>query len=161
MQISAPPANVPPLPEPQGRTNRETVEEHTQQPGTVCASCHEHLINPLGFPFEGFDAIGQFRSEDSGQPVDTATQARIGGSSVAVSGALELASALAASEDVHACYTRHWLEFALGRPDATQDAALIDRLARASLEQELSIEELIVALVTSRAFLARSSEELP
>jgi len=161
MALAAPPADVPPLPEPAGRTNRETVEEHTQNPDTICANCHATIINPLGFPFESYDAIGQFRTEDSGQPVDTRGDALIGSTRAQVAGALELATALAASEDVHACYARHWLEFAYGRPDAAQDAALIDRLAQSSLAQDASIAELIVALVTSRSFLSRSGEELP
>jgi hypothetical protein len=161
MALAAPPADVPPLPEPAGRTNRETVEQHTQQPDTICANCHATIINPLGFPFESFDAIGRFRTEDSGQPVDTRSDALIGGTRAQVAGALELADALAANAEVHACYVRHWLEFAHGRPDAADDAALIDRLAQESLAQGSSIESLIVSLVTSRSFLSRSAEELP
>src|SRR6202008_5169229 len=43
-------------------TTRESVEELTEMPGTVCASCHQTVINPLGFATEGFDALGRFRT---------------------------------------------------------------------------------------------------
>lgn len=160
-EIAAPPANIPPLPEPQGRTNRETIEAHTQQPGSVCSSCHTKSINPLGFPFENFDAIGRRRSTDNGHPVNTSSEAWTGSARVPVKDGLELTRALASDRAVHECYARHWLEFTYGRPAAAQDAALIAELGARSLEDGLGVADLIVALVTSPAFLNRSAQELP
>jgi hypothetical protein len=161
MQIAAPPANVPPLPAAQGRTNRETVAAHTEKEGTVCASCHAGTINPLGFPFEHYDAIGAYRTLDNGHPIDSASEPLIGGERTEVADALGLATALAQSRDVHRCYVRHWLEFAYGRPAQPEDDAIIARLGDASLAGALSIEDLVVGLVTSPAFAQRSAEELP
>lgn len=163
LPLAAPPANIPPLPPPEGRTNREVIESHTEQPGTVCAMCHAPIINPLGFPFESFDAVGAFRTEDNGQAVDTATSAAVGANSdpVNVANALELADALAASVDVHSCYTKHWIEQLNGRAATSADDAVRERLAGASVRGEVSIRELIAALVTSPPFLTRSTEELP
>jgi hypothetical protein len=163
LPLAAPPANIPPLPAPEGRTNREVIESHTEEPGTVCATCHRPIINPLGFPFESFDAVGAFRTEDNGQTVDTATSAAVGANSdaVEVANALELADALAASVDVHSCYTKHWIEQLNGRAVTRADDAVRERLGGASARGEVSIRELIAALVTSPAFLTRSTEELP
>lgn len=158
--IAAPPPNVPPLPDPDGRTNRQLVEDHTQNPSTVCVSCHGTIINPLGFPFENYDAIGQFRTEDNGQPVDAASEALVGEGKVAVANALELVDALAASDVVHECYAKHWVEFTYGRPEADEDARLIARLGDESLDGA-ALKDMIIALVTSPAFLTRSTEELP
>jgi Protein of unknown function (DUF1592)/Protein of unknown function (DUF1588) len=36
---------------------------------TPCAQCHQ-LLEPLGFGFESFDAIGRYRTEADGSPVD-------------------------------------------------------------------------------------------
>jgi hypothetical protein len=160
-EIAAPPANIPPLPAAEGRTNRETVEAHTEAPGTQCAMCHASVINPLGFPFENFDAIGRARTTDNGHPVDTSSQAWTGTASVKVANAVALTQALADSRAVHECYARHWLEFAYGRPRATEDAGLIASLGERSLTTGMSVEELVVALVTSPAFLNRSTQELP
>lgn len=160
LPLAAPPANIPPLPPAEGRTNRETIEAHTQQPGTVCSMCHAPIINPLGFPFESFDAVGAFRTTDNGHPVDTTSNAPVGSENVDVANASELADALAASVDVHSCYTKHWIELLHGRASTSEDSALQERLGAASQRGELSIRGLIAALVTSPAFLTRSSEEL-
>lgn len=159
--LGVPPGEIPPLPAPEGRTNRETVAQHTETPGTSCANCHATLINPLGFPFESYDAVGAYRTEDNGHPVDTAAEPLIGAEPVAVEDALELATALAASPQVHECYAKHWLEFAYGRARSKNDAGLIERLGARSAAEDLSIKDLIVALVTTQAFTTRSVEELP
>lgn len=161
LPLAAPPANLPPLPPAAGRTNRETIEAHTEQPGSVCAMCHAPIINPLGFPFESFDAVGAFRTEDNGHPVDTTAKAPVGAQRVEVTDAVELADALAASVDVHSCYTKHWIEQLHGRAATTADNALRTRLGEASARGELTIRGMIVALVSSPAFLNRSVEELP
>ncbi|WP_240359542.1 DUF1592 domain-containing protein [Pyxidicoccus trucidator] len=160
-KIGAPPANIPPLPAPEGRTNREVVTSHTEAPGTVCASCHANLINPLGFPFENFDAIGRYRTTDNGHPVDASASPRLAGETVQVRDALDLADALAASEPVHACYARHWVEYLHGRPFADEDGPLVERLGKLSKEDGLSIVDLVVEVVTSEGFVNRHPEELP
>jgi hypothetical protein len=161
LDLPAPPNNLPPLPNVDGLTNRERVVQHTEQPGSVCAGCHTTTINPFGFPFESYDAIGAFRSEDNGRPVDTSASPIIDRERVPVADAVELSEKLADSPSVHACYVKHWLEFAHGRPEAQDDIRQIERLAAASRAGELSVRRLLVALTASEAFLTRSSEELP
>jgi hypothetical protein len=152
--LGAPPANIPPLPPPMGRTNRETVEDHTEQPGSSCAGCHRTLINPFGFPFERFDVVGRLRDLDNGNPIDTRADAFIGGEMVTVNDANALVDALAASEAVHRCYAKHWVEFALGRKADTADAPLVERLTRASV-RGTPVKELLLALVSSPSFRTR------
>lgn len=158
--LSAPPANIPPLPPPNGRTNRETVEDHTETPGTICASCHAILINPFGFPFESYDAVGRVRTEDNGFPVNTQADPLIGGERTPVTGAIDLIDRLAASEAAHECYAQHWVEFAAGRPEHPKDHGLVAKLGSAS-RGGASIKGMLLSLVTSPAFLNRSVEELP
>ena len=62
---------IPPLPEVMpGQTNRERVTAFTGK-GTCGESCHGNYINPLGFAFENFDAMGQVRTMDNGKTIDT------------------------------------------------------------------------------------------
>jgi hypothetical protein len=123
--------------------------------------CHTPIINPLGFPFESFDAVGAFRTDDNGQLVDTSSSAPVGQSEVVdVDDAVGLADALAASPDVHSCYTKHWIEQLHGRAVTDSDDGLRERLGTASADGELTVRELIAAIVTSPAFLTRSAEEL-
>jgi hypothetical protein len=160
-KIAAPPGNATPLPPPGDRTNRQTVEDHTQQPGSVCISCHGPIINPLGFPFENYDATGAYRTEDSGKPVDAATEPTIDGKQTQVQNALDLADDIASSSDAHACYAQHWLEFAYGRPATDVDDPIVTRLGKGSAAGDLAIRDLIVSLVKTESFLTRSTEELP
>ena len=69
--LAPPNGEIPPLPAAMpGQTNRERVTAHTGQ--GECAGCHVSIINPLGFAFENFDAIGRIRTMDNGKPVNTA-----------------------------------------------------------------------------------------
>ena len=66
-----PPANVPPLTETVNNervlTVRERMEEHRKNP--TCAGCHK-IMDPIGLALENFDAIGRWRANDGGMPVD-------------------------------------------------------------------------------------------
>ncbi|MEO1337658.1 MAG: DUF1588 domain-containing protein, partial [Myxococcota bacterium] len=80
-------------------TTREYIERLTSP--AACAQCHLTMINPLGAGMEAFDAVGQRRSTDNSQAIDT-TGALIGISGVhrtdeqiAFAGADELGSILA------------------------------------------------------------------
>lgn len=160
LHINAPPADIPALPDPAGRTNRQVVEDHTEDPASICATCHATLINPYGFPFESFDAVGAFRTTDLNMPIDTAASPYIDGQPTPVADAVALATALAASEDVHACYAKHWLEFAQGRLEHDNDAAALERLATDSLGGA-GVQALLLELVQTRTFLARAPEVSP
>lgn len=157
LPLPAPPDNIPVLPEAMGTTNRELVQSHTSAP--ACAACHHTLINPFGFPFENFDATGQFRDTDNDLPVDASATVTLDGATVMVNDAVGLARVLAASPSVNECYAQHWLEFAYGRQHVPTDAPLIERLGGAQL-QGSSMKDLILSLVRTEAFLARSTEEL-
>ncbi len=160
--LPPPPDNVPPLPpiDP-SQTNRQVIETLTEQPGSNCAGCHAGIINPFGFPFESFDAVGAYRTLDNGQPVDTSSSVPLGNEVTQVGNALDLVVALAESEAVHRCYASYWVQYAFGRVLADEDGALVDRLGIGSAADDLSIEDLLVGVVTSRAFLSRATEELP
>jgi hypothetical protein len=154
--LSPPPGIIPALPtvEP-GQTNRERVNAHTG-PGTCGSGCHTTIINPIGFAFENFDAIGQLRETDNGKPVDTSSEYDFGDGLVPFDGAAELMPMLAASPRAHACYARHLAEFGLGRDIDDQDEVLIDSLQRASVLEGESIKELLMTVVASPEFGQRS-----
>ncbi len=161
LSIAAPPDGVPPLPPVDGKSNRQTVEDHTQQPGSPCQGCHQTIINPFGFPFEHYDAIGAYRADDNGFAIDASTTVLLDGTPVPVANALELAQALAASPSVHECYAKHWLEYANGRPIAPEEQPLVARLGQGSLVDDVSVKNMLVALVSSKPFLNRATQELP
>jgi len=160
LPLSAPPNMVPPLPPAGDSSNRQNVEAHTEQPDSVCATCHSTKINPLGFPYEHYDAIGKWRTDDNGHPIDSATTPLINGEPTPVADALELADAFAASQMTHECYTKRWIEYAFNRKGMAEDVGVVRYLAEESVKG-MGIEEMLVQLVTTRAFRSRSPEELP
>lgn len=155
------PGNLPPLPPAGGRTNRQAVEAHTEVSGSGCAVCHARTINPLGFPFEGYDAVGGERSTDNGLPVDTSARPTIDAQQTAVSDAVELAALLAESRSAHACYVRQWLQFAYGRPALPSDEELVARVSEQSRLGQLSIREVLLELVAAPQFRVQKLEESP
>jgi Protein of unknown function (DUF1592)/Protein of unknown function (DUF1588)/Protein of unknown function (DUF1595)/Protein of unknown function (DUF1587)/Protein of unknown function (DUF1585) len=142
----------------EGLTQRERLEQHRTVP--ACSGCHS-LMDPLGVAFEGFDAVGRARSADeSGKPIDLATElTSTRDSNGPVSGAVELAEKLAASQEVRDCYVTQSFRFFYGRDAAPQDQCSMAKLAIAFRDSEHSLSELIVALTQTDAFLYRPAPE--
>jgi hypothetical protein len=141
--------DVPPDPDPDS-TARERFEQHTADP--TCAGCH-NLLDPVGFGFENYDAVGRFRLQEANKPID-ATGNVVGTRDAdgPFDGAVELAHRLADSEEVRDCFASLYVEFALGR--ASQEA---DECSNAKVRTHFSatggnLRELVIAVVASDAF---------
>ena len=39
----------------------------------ACANCHARM-DPIGFAMENFDAVGQWRDQDAGKPIDVSSK---------------------------------------------------------------------------------------
>ena len=52
-------------------TMRDAMVKHRANP--ACASCHTKM-DPIGFALEHFDAVGRWRDDDAGKPIDTASE---------------------------------------------------------------------------------------
>ena len=158
-QLPPPPDALPPIPADDGMTmtSRERIEMHTG-PGTCGASCHDTFINPVGFAFESFDGLGQYRTEENGLPIDAAAAFEFADGLMEFDGASQFNETIAGRIETHDCYTKHWVEYALGRDTAGSDLDLIQSLGDRSLEG-VSIKELIIELVGSEEFRSRNAEE--
>lgn len=154
--LPAPPNDIPPLPPlSDGQTNRQRVEESTSV--VPCANCHETVINPLGFAFEHYDAIGQWRDFDNGAPVNAADRYLLDGEEVTYENALELSALLAQSTELHACYSKKWLEFLMGRQPSQVEKGVVDSMAGASLDSE-SLRNFVASVTALDTFRARPPE---
>jgi hypothetical protein len=153
--ITAPP-NIPDNLVKTGNTTREKVNSITGE-GTCGEGCHHTIINPIGFAFENFDALGQFRTMDNGYPVDSAASYSFAdGRTISYTNAVDLSKQLATAPEVHACYTQQLLEFMLGRDLQQVDKVIVKNLAQQSLQERLSIKELVLSVVTSNTFRVRA-----
>lgn len=132
------------------RSTRERFEDHRAD--VSCAQCHR-LIDPLGAPFEMFDAIGNYRTKDGPNDIDSegelkGTRANDG----PVKNAAELARRLATADEVRACVARQWLRFALGREEAPDEAPSLAEALDAFRASDYRIPALAVAIARTDAF---------
>jgi hypothetical protein len=138
------------------RTQRERLEVHKTDP--ACAGCHV-LLDPIGFAFGNYDAVGGYRSQELGRPIDSSGSFQDAqGNNYSFQDAPELAAQLASSPAVDACFSRQVFLFAQGlaQDDASSCAfaALRERVAAAG---ESTLDR-IVAMLSADEFYMRSQE---
>jgi hypothetical protein len=129
---------------------RERFEEHRAE--VSCAKCHR-LIDPLGAPFEMFDAIGNYRTKDG--PADVDSEGELTGTRNAdgpVKNAVELARRLATADEVRECVARQWLRYALGREETPDEAPSLSAALAAFRASDYRIPALVVAITRTDAF---------
>ena len=138
-----------------GQSNRQRIEQHTNACG---AGCHTTIINPVGFAFEHYDAIGAWRDIDNALPIDAKASFTLDGKMVTYDGAVEFGKLVAQSRQFYDCYAKNWLEYAFGRAPVTAEGASVDRMATTS-KAGMSTRDLLVGLTGLVPFRARSAAE--
>ncbi|HYQ18644.1 MAG TPA: DUF1592 domain-containing protein [Polyangiaceae bacterium] len=134
-------------------TNRKRVEALTGV-GTCGAGCHGQFINPAGFALEHFGALGEYRTQDAGEPIDSSGTYPLTSGAVHFDDAVQLSAAIADSPQAHACFSGYLLEYLLGRPAEEAEAALTTDLAQRSLAGA-SARDLVLGVLESEAFRAQ------
>ena len=131
-----------------GRTLREELALHRRD--TSCSVCHDR-IDPIGFGLECFDAIGQIRETQAGQPIDTRGNLPGGRS---FNGPAELRALLATEhrEEFLANLIRRLLAFALGRSLQVEDEGLVRAIQQRLEHEDFRADILVEAIVLSDAF---------
>lgn len=151
-----PPPDIPALDEkagPAAGTMRQQLEKH--RANATCAGCHSRM-DPLGFGLENYDAIGRWRTEEMGAPIDTSGELP-GGATFRTPA--ELKSVLRADPDGFTrALTEKMLTFALGRGLDVRDRATVRKLADRVRANGYRMSELILGIVESEPFLMRRSE---
>ncbi len=140
------------------KTTKEQFEEIGSNPS--CAGCHS-LMNPIGFIFEHYDGVGQWRDQQNGKDIDAigdvvATEDIDG----TYDGAVELSYALAESYQVQECVTSQWFRFAYNRTVTPEDSCSIEQLNQEFTDSGYDIKTLLVALTQTNAFLYRRAVDL-
>ncbi len=159
------PANVPQITRLAGKvlTTRERLRAH--QEDAQCASCHRK-IDPIGFGLENFDAVGQWRTEDSYQVMDEKGKPVKGAN---ITWSIEATAQLhkgptfknyfelrdiirSKSDDFAKGFSIALVEYALGRPIGFRDEPLIASMIKTAKQQQLGSRAFIHALVASPEF---------
>jgi hypothetical protein len=144
------------LPDEPNNTLRERMRVTRE---AYCWTCHKKM-DPLGLPFEMYNHAGLYRLTELDKPVDT-TGEIIDSGEVALDGkvgnAIEMIRKLAESERVEQVFVRHAFRFWMGRNETLNDAPVLQEASRAYKNNGGSMKALLVTLLTSDAFLYRTS----
>ena len=129
------------------------MEQHREN--AVCASCHQRM-DPIGFAFENYDAVGAWRDKDGefadrplGRPARAARSFR---------GPAELKAILRGKKDqFRRCLAEKVLTYALGRGLEYYDRCAVDEILDALRKDDDRFATLIVGVAKSGPFLMRTT----
>ena len=131
---------------------RVRLEQHRANPS--CAVCHNKM-DPLGFAFENFDAVGAWRDKDEGFKIDPAGVLPDG---KAFKTPGELIKILKSKKELFSRnLSEKMLVYALGRGVEYYDKCAVDKITAALDKSDYRFSTLIVEIVKSEPFLMRTA----
>jgi hypothetical protein len=152
-----PPPNVPSLNTDaatpgQTLTMRDAMVRHRANP--ACASCHARM-DPIGFALENFDAVGRWRDNDGGKPIDVVSTLPDGTKVEGVAGVRQML--LRNPDQFVEALTSKLLMYALGRNVQFYDGPAVRSIARQSAGRNYTFASLVLGVVNSMPFQSRSA----
>lgn len=166
-QVPPPPpgvdTNLPPVEESKPVTNRQRLAMHTTNKS--CAGCH-NLIDPIGFGFEKFDAIGARRethkmlfypanADRRAKPneinLELDTKGWVAGiASSEFSSPRGLGEVLAKTPQCQECVVKQVFRYMAGRQDTAADRPVLNEALQDFRRSGYRFKELMIALIRSR-----------
>ncbi|MGE0143904.1 MAG: DUF1592 domain-containing protein [Planctomycetota bacterium] len=132
-------------------TLKQRLEDHRNAP--ACMSCHAR-IDPWGIAFEHFDAIGNWRTEVDGQPVDAAArlfnQQPIDGTD-----GLKRFLLQHRQDQFVRALVKKLVTYALGRPLTFADRAALDQITASARRDGDGLRAIVHRIVASDLFHSR------
>jgi hypothetical protein len=133
---------------------RQRMEQHRSK--AICASCHQRM-DPLGFGFENYDAVGAWRTMDGKFPIDPSGELP-GGKTF--QGPPELKQILKARKEAFAkCLAEKMLTYAVGRGVEAYDRRAVEKIAADLGRNDYKFGSLVIGIVESDPFLKRRGQE--
>ena len=137
-------------------TTRQRVAIQTQPES--CRSCHG-MINPLGFTLEHFDAVGRYRKEEKGKPIDaTGSYETRSGETVKFSGVGDLAAYLTTSGEAHSAFVQQLFHYLIKQPIGAYGSQELPELRRFFVAHDFNIRKLTVQIMATTALTARGEK---
>ncbi len=136
-------------------TLRELLTRHRED--ALCSSCHNR-IDPLGLAFENFTALGTWRDQEEGKPINPSGDLITGEK---FSGVQELKQILVENHRTtfYRCLTEKLLTYALGRGIEYYDELTVDRIVNRLEQEDGRFHALISGIVESAPFQQRRKTE--
>jgi hypothetical protein len=126
-------------------TTRERFAQHSTDPS--CSTCHS-LMDPIGLGLENFDAVGQFRSDENGYPIDASGEL----DGTEFHEPLGMARAVAEHPELPECVARMVFRYGWGRIENRADTTFIEELGGGFANSTYQLRELILQAVTDPSF---------
>ncbi len=118
------------------------------------------MINSLGYTLENFDAVGRFRKDEKGKPIDaTGTYQTRTGETVTFTGARSLAAYLSGSEETHAAFVQQLFHYLVKQPVRAFGSQELDELRGFFEHHEFNIRKLMVETIASSALTPRQARQ--
>lgn len=152
--VPPPPPNIPALEAAKSAftdhepTLREMLAVHRSN--KLCQSCHARM-DSVGLAFENFNALGNYRTKDAGQPIDTAGKL-ISGEAFADVRDLKRVITHARRADYYRSVTEKLLTYALGRGLEYYDVESVDRVVAALERDDGRFSTLLLGVIDSAPF---------
>lgn len=146
------PGGVPPLDEKKARFGKVTLREQfaEHRANASCAGCHAFL-DPMGFAFENYDAIGRWRDQEKKQPIDAAG-ALVRGQTFASLAELRTILVRDMSDQFVKNLSENLLTYAVGRGVEYSDKPSIQEIQRRAKAADNRFQEIILAVCESVPF---------
>ena len=135
-------------------TLRQVMEQH--RANAVCASCHRRM-DPLGFAFENFDAIGRWRDKEGDAAIDASGELPDGRKFTGADGLKKLMKEN--NRLFVRCLTEKMLTYALGRGLEIYDRRAVDRIVETVTKEDYRFSVMISEIVKSDPFQMRMTGE--
>jgi len=135
---------------------KEAMQLHRASP--ACAGCHARM-DPIGFALEQFDALGRYRTEENGQPIEVTSTLPDGTVVDGVEGVRRLV--LRDPALFVEAMTGKLLMYALGRNIQHYDQPAIRAIARESARRNYTFASLVLGVVNSIPFQNRMAQAAP
>ena len=126
-------------------TKRDRLAAH--RTGASCAACHAQM-DPMGLPFETFDAIGRYRTTDRGLSIDPSGEFE----GIDVADPRQLGEVMSSSGAVAECLVRKVYSYSVGHEERDVDAVVIAALQDSFEASGYRLKALLLDIVTSEAF---------
>ena len=139
-------------------TNREYTDALTGK--EPCKTCHNAIINPGGYVFENYDAIGKWQTVDPrGGPIDAAATVTFSSTnSKAISSPLQMMQEIAQTPNTKQIYSQKWVSYAFGRQPNPNDQCIVDQLNTKLVENDYTVLNLLADLTQADSFRSRVQE---
>jgi hypothetical protein len=129
---------------------KEAMQLHRANP--TCASCHAKM-DPIGFALETFDAIGRYRTEENGRPIDNSSNLPDGTPVTGIDGVRQL---ILKSPDMFVeAMCSKLLMYGLGRNVQYYDDPVIRAIARDATQAGKTFSAMVLGVASSLPFQNR------